>query len=165
MTGLIDFGDVHYSLRLMDVAAALAYLLLDASDVDGREAVEWPPIARHFLGGYTARRRLNVDAATLQLAAAARVLTSLVRCNHVPLVKTPSPSCRSPVFARHASTRAATIPPTFSRHNDVAGRLSEYVSVHTTRERAAHSRRLQILADRSFRLLPDLDGAGDRVSK
>lgn len=54
VTGLIDFGDAHYSLRIFDVASALMYILLDVTVKDYR--TEWPLIVEEFLKGYGSER-------------------------------------------------------------------------------------------------------------
>ncbi|KAI6234050.1 Phosphotransferase [Aphelenchoides fujianensis] len=77
VTGVLDFGDSHYSLRLIDVATAIVYLLLD-SPAEKPPEQEWPRIAADFLAGYTKRRPVDADGRTLQLAACARLVASLV---------------------------------------------------------------------------------------
>jgi Ser/Thr protein kinase RdoA (MazF antagonist) len=57
VTGLIDFGDAHFSLRIFDVATALLYIIMDVDVEDYR--LEWPLIVRDFLKGYGSQRTIR----------------------------------------------------------------------------------------------------------
>ncbi|KAI6179141.1 KA1 domain-containing protein [Aphelenchoides besseyi] len=77
VTGLLDFGDCHYSIRLMDVASAILYLILDAPN-NSEATTEWRKIASEVLSAYKEIRPFEVDASVLQLAACGRLVASLI---------------------------------------------------------------------------------------
>ncbi|KAI6196458.1 hypothetical protein M3Y94_01112400 [Aphelenchoides besseyi] len=77
VAGLLDFGDCHYSIRLMDVASAILYLILDAPN-NSEAKIEWRKIATELLSAYKEIRPFEVDVSVLQLAACGRLVASLI---------------------------------------------------------------------------------------
>lgn len=75
MTGLLDWGDAHYSLRIFDIAASLLYIIMDVRTEDYQ--TEWPIIAEKFLDGYKSERSVK-DLEVCQLSMCARLLASLI---------------------------------------------------------------------------------------
>ncbi|KAI6184564.1 KA1 domain-containing protein [Aphelenchoides bicaudatus] len=75
VTGLIDFGDTHFSLRIFDISASLLYILMDVNVEDYHK--EWPHIANEFLKGYKTEREVR-DLEVCQISMCARLLASLI---------------------------------------------------------------------------------------
>lgn len=75
ITGLIDFGDTHYSLRIFDIAASILYILMDAPTTDPKK--QWPSIIKRYLQGYRSIREVR-DLQVCQLSMCARLTASLI---------------------------------------------------------------------------------------
>ncbi|GMS86615.1 hypothetical protein PENTCL1PPCAC_8790 [Pristionchus entomophagus] len=73
ISGVLDFGDMHISLRVFDVAAAILYLHL--SDRIGQSLDD---LATHFIAGYRSARPFEVPHDSLLVAMRARMACSLV---------------------------------------------------------------------------------------
>ncbi|CAJ0958781.1 unnamed protein product, partial [Mesorhabditis belari] len=73
ITGLIDMGDVHCSLRIMDIGATCLYLALGDSSDDK----DWSRFPRWFLEGYESVREC-ADAAKIISGMRARMACSLI---------------------------------------------------------------------------------------
>jgi hydroxylysine kinase len=75
VSGLLDFGDTHYSLLIHDIAAAILYLLLDVKTTEYGE--EWFRIGEQLIEGYRSLREPR-DLAFVGLCMRARLVSSLV---------------------------------------------------------------------------------------
>ncbi|KAF8363169.1 hypothetical protein PRIPAC_90092 [Pristionchus pacificus] len=73
ISGVLDFGDMHISLRVFDVAAAILYLHL--SDRLGQRLDD---LAAHFVAGYRSARAFVVPNDSLLVAMRARMACSLI---------------------------------------------------------------------------------------
>jgi len=80
-TGLLDFGDTHYSFRIADVANAIVYLYLWAcQNIQEMNQEVYTQIASDFLKGYRSHRDVipDFDFQHLGLFMKARLVCSLV---------------------------------------------------------------------------------------
>ncbi|KAH7699195.1 Aminoglycoside phosphotransferase [Aphelenchoides avenae] len=75
VSGLLDFGDAHHSLRVFDIANAILYLLLDVK-TEAYDA-EWFRIGDDLLDGYR-RVREPCDLQAVGVSMRARLVSSLV---------------------------------------------------------------------------------------
>uniref|UniRef100_A0A914VIM0 Hydroxylysine kinase n=1 Tax=Plectus sambesii TaxID=2011161 RepID=A0A914VIM0_9BILA len=74
VTGLLDFGDSHYSCLVFDLVSAVLYMMLDRD----RNDCEWWTIGAHLIAGYQSRRTLpTIDAQHILLAVRTRLCLSL----------------------------------------------------------------------------------------
>ncbi|GMT02334.1 hypothetical protein PENTCL1PPCAC_24508 [Pristionchus entomophagus] len=73
ISGVLDFGDMHISLRVFDVAAAILYLHL--SDRMGQSLDD---LAANFVAGYRSERTFELPRGCLLVAMRARCACSLI---------------------------------------------------------------------------------------
>ncbi|KAG8228449.1 hypothetical protein J437_LFUL009100 [Ladona fulva] len=73
ISGILDFGDSHYSCYIFELAITICYMMLQSKDMDPLEA------SGYVLAGYSAVRKLpEVEYKLLKICVAARFCQSLV---------------------------------------------------------------------------------------